>query len=310
MPITRRSAGRNDNSLAPPQVLGLPAEDQLSQRSSDQDHQEWNGVDENDVSVDESSIAEPLNAGSLWDYRPDRKKILLLAQCQGLDGFFGDGGGFRPTARDVLLSAMASVDFLKDLGNRTIHADEIGIDDAGRLFHIGSRSSQNNFRTDFSDMVPAFRKNRMLQKQAEAIWPKLAAFVEYTQWEPLLQGENRLPAVQKLQTCVAAMERSTSFDTDELLAQCCDAVDELERVVTVVNTVKQDFIETNSTSLDRWKKLKGLAWVFTEKDSAGLEEMLQGGVFYFTMALTCHLQPYQKFLRHAITLKEDIEGYC
>lgn len=292
-------------------------------------HTEWDGscvdgssVDELENNLERDSLgdngvsAEPLKAGSLWNSDPSREQILLLANCRGLDDFEADGGKPNLTARDVLLSAMASVKFIRDLDG-TICADDIGIDYAGRLFNLDT-DEKTNFYGDFFDMISKFTINLRQGKQMEMGRSKLAAFAEYALGKQMAGLDSRektieyerVPATKTLQTCAAVMAKDSSLDIDKLksaLIQCKEAVAELEAVVTVVNTVTQDLIETKSTSLDRWGKLKDMAWLFQVEESALLDEMLQRGIDEFIDATASNLAPYQRFLRRALTLQEDLD---
>ncbi|KXX83137.1 hypothetical protein MMYC01_200367 [Madurella mycetomatis] len=281
-----------------------------------ENHMERDSLGNNSVSADEPSGAEPLKSGSLWNSDPSRKQILLLANCQGLDDFQADGGKPNLTARDVFLSAMASVRFIRGL-DRVIWAHDIGIDYAGRLFDPET-DGQADFREDFFDMTSKFTENLRLRKQTEMCKSKLAAFAESALEKQVPGLDNRgkaieygwAPATKKLQTCAAAMAKDASLDIGKLesvLVQCEEAVTELEAVVTVVTTVTQDLIETKSTSLARWRKLKDMAWLFQVEDSTLLDEMLQRSIDDFIDVTVSNLAPYQRFLRRALTLQEDLD---
>jgi hypothetical protein len=201
---------------------------------------------------------------------------------------------------------MTSVRFLDQLGIMDIDSSNFGIDSDGRLhpFRQGSRSWRPaDYREVFCDMISRVKKKLEQREPTQKIRALLKA-VDYFGGD--IRDEEHLPKVTQFQDCAKAMLEERSFDMhklESLFAACMPAVKELDEVISFVNGVRQDLVETGSTSLSKWAKLKGMTWVV----SLDMGRMDPDHIGQLTQDIAEQLSPYMRLLGQALTLKYEIE---
>ncbi|KAL2160600.1 hypothetical protein VTH06DRAFT_1288 [Thermothelomyces fergusii] len=210
-------------------------------------------------SAREESAGTPLSASSPWPCQPSRRMIQQLAQCTGLDNWVGQGTLPGRTARDVIVTALASVSFLEALGQSPVNPDDIGIDSDGRLFQVRNSSDEHdNYRADFFNMVKARRNRQGLEFVIDAMQAYSSAMDDC--W---LNKYGTYHLTNELETLVADVLAKKDFDISVLkrvLTESEKVVAKLEKTLSMFVAVKQDLLETGSTSVARWNQLREAKW--------------------------------------------------
>ena len=213
-----------------------------------------------------------------------------------------------PTVREVRLNAMASVRFLEELGESMVDSSSMGIDYAGRLFQIRHRPRQHNFREAFIGVVLDIRTQVELRDQMKKVQNTLAAITDWGNEHDCLRRS--LPELLELDKCARVMMEETKFSISKLesiMTGSEKAVKELDRIISVVNSVKQDLIDTGSTTLSRWNELKTMEWFFTEWLRSRIDGMVLNELRKLAQSMAELLMPWQRLLGLAMNLKERAE---
>ncbi|KAK4154587.1 hypothetical protein C8A00DRAFT_14294 [Chaetomidium leptoderma] len=294
---------------------GGESNDDLPGNEDDENHDMGDNDSVGGVStVNEPADHEPLEAGACWDAVPDRKKILRLAEIWGSKDL---NGGYetllQPTARDVVFTAMASVQFLEDIGEDAIDQSKIGIDRAGGLIKLKSPRTKD-FRKDFSDMVSELARELGLRKPREAIKQKMKAYIRANEEAPLPKGRCLLIKHRDLEAmlCLRELVLDTFFgwlsginNLHSVLDQCEEAVSELKSIISPITAVRQDLVDKGTS--DRWDDMRKT--MPPVRLTAEAKEMRQNNnVDGLIGTMTSDLMPYQSVLERTIKLGDDLRA--
>ncbi|KAL2148805.1 hypothetical protein VTH82DRAFT_1952 [Thermothelomyces myriococcoides] len=264
-------------------------------------------------SATEDLASKSLDAQSQWPYSPSRRRIRQLARCTGLDDETKQGMLPHPTARDVIVNALSSVEFLREVGKYPVNPDAIGIDWAGRLFMAeSSNRGPNNYRADFCDMVATLRRHARHSEIEDQMKACLRAINECCR--PDKYG--MLHLTNELESLVRDVLQKKAFGVVELrkvLTECKKVVASLEETLFLFAAVRQDLLETGSTSLKRWNQLREHRWLCrhqslllggtTQEDMGSLRELLTQISLHY-----CGPLGYiQELMRHLNAAIDDAE---
>jgi hypothetical protein len=260
-----------------------------------------------DDSQDGVLLRGPLSADSPWPYQPARTEISKLATCLDLDDSTANGLLPRPTARDAIVNALASVKFLTGLGRSALLPSQLGIDSAGRLFKVGSSEWQRNYRDEFCDLVRVLKENREETEIKAEIKQHLQTYADIG-WSGYLSdctGEETEPLLSLIETVL----KESDFGVSRLgavLAECKKAAAAMDKTVSLVNGVKQDLLDTGSTSMKRWHQLKKIRWLRPFRWPSQLTDLTPDGIRNLVQEKTDWSERSQGSLGLTLKLKREL----
>ncbi|KAK4039445.1 hypothetical protein C8A01DRAFT_36572 [Parachaetomium inaequale] len=211
-------------------------------------------------STDDKPDEEPLKADSPWPDEPSREMVLRLAECSWLDERLASGQRPDPTARDAIMSAFSSLHFLDCLKGSALNSDNLGIDHAGHVFEIRPDGwVQRDYRRDFSDLRSTLRRKASDASATDEIRKQIRTYMDFDATGLLWESAD--VETENLVRLVRDMVRQNDFAVPKLKsirAECEKAMAEMGKTVALANAVKQDLLDTGSTSLKRWKQLRSI----------------------------------------------------
>jgi hypothetical protein len=245
--------------------------DEYEHRDRDMEDDTW-AEDESSVSESESDesdsdgkseVETTWTAESRWANSPSKEAVRRLVDCVGLEDNVLDGWSSDLTARDVILNAVASVRFLERVGSSAIHPDSIGIDSDGRLCKVPTHNAiwHTDYRAEFCEVISTLQKNQRQAPTKEKIRGLMKAYLNLEDddfFEDTTGDET-----SGLRSLIRALVLKQDFgvlDLKPVLAECKAAAKRMDSAVLLVNAVRQDLIDTGSTSLSRWERVKGMDW--------------------------------------------------
>lgn len=231
-----------------PAAEKVPGESESAYSSSDEE------VGEKAPKI-EGSAREPLEAASRWPRNPSKEGIARLPECSVLGNGTSKGLLPKPTTRDVLVNALASFRFLKEIDEDQIDHEDIGIDSEGHMFKINPDQHRRDHRIQFCTMVWKLKKSSKYEEIREQMQAYLAArHIDY--FDDCAHEETKELASL---TEKALRKKDIGLSNLEVVAaECKKVVEMLDKIITLVNTVKQDLLDTGSTSFKRWKQLQSM----------------------------------------------------
>lgn len=169
------------------------------------------------------------------------------------------------------MNALASIRFLKEIDEDRIDHGDIGIDSEGRLFRFDPDRHRRDYRTQFGTMVwklkhsPAYK---VIREQMPAYLT--ARDVDYFNDCAHQEAEGLTSLIKK------ALRKKTIgiYELQSVATECQKTVEALDKTITLVIVMKQDLLDTGSTSLKRWNQLQstGLHECLLEyRDHGGLD---------------------------------------
>lgn len=221
----------------------------------------------NDEPLEPEPKGEEASKGDYEDYDPlkgglgcypEREQILRLARSPELNNIRLDGLVPDPTVRDVIVSAMNSVKFLEELGDETITSKDVGIDHAGRLC-VRPGWVDMDLRNDFHDAVVKIRGTLSRRQAVAKLRPYMEAIVE-DNWI-LYVIDAGYKETNALLSSIDDLMCASRFDLDgleKLSAVRKQAVVELEEIANLLILLKHDLLETGTTTVSRWNRLKSM----------------------------------------------------
>jgi hypothetical protein len=265
-----------------------------------------------DNSLKGLALAGKLKADSGWPREPKREEISQLATCLDHNEYSIFGGLLEPTARDAIRNAVASVKFLNELGQTSVHPNDLGIDSAGCLFKIGCRRSTRNYASEFRDMVRALEKNGEETAVKRKVKNVLQAYLDIgdVRFVDASEGETG-----NLLSLVETVVKEGSFGlpgAKSVLAECEKTLAKMNSTLALINAVQLDLLETGSTSLTRLNRLCELGYHFVEwkaedRTSGDFQNLTPHGIHRLIRHIVESVSAYQEALGVTLRLKRDLQ---
>jgi hypothetical protein len=256
----------------------------------------------------EESDDEPLTADSQWPRRPSRRKVLRLAMCSDLEDGIAQERFPPSTAKNVILNALASSRFLIEVGESVVHPKDMGIDSNGRLFKIDSDCPRPDYREAFCEMLTILHKNWIY----EDIRKQMQVYIDAS--DPGFFGDFTEKETKDLRSLVEAVLREPYIGIPKLRAvstECEKVVANLDKTISLVNAVKQDLLDTGSTSLKRWNQLQSIGWPFSwrlkQLADGSADPTTRDNIKEIVRDMTQEAWSYQAPLGLALKLMRDLE---
>ncbi len=201
---------------------------------------------------------EPLEEDAPWPENPTRQEILGLARYWGKKPIPPFTDTLDPvTNRDVVFTATASVKFLRRLrespeGGELVNQLDICIDHAGRL----DMGLMDDYYEEFDAMV--FRLDTKLQlipvkREIENAIDQFLNERVLGYW--LVSDCDELESLASHARAVKEAARFETKDLRRLQEECNEVVRVLKDLMSVIDTVKDNFIDDGHTPLERWHKI-------------------------------------------------------
>jgi hypothetical protein len=267
-----------------PAAENVPAESEpVDSQHSDEDLDDEESNEEE--SDEEGSDKEPLEAASRWPSSPSKQEIARLTKCSGLDDDTSKGRLPVSTARDAVVNALASVKFLREIGEAPLNPNDIGIASDGCLFKISGRSRRNH-RLDFSAMVSNLQENTKYEEIRGQMRAYMAAEMNIC-----------FRDTEELASLIRTMLQTKAIGIPKLesvAAKCREVVVVVDEIITLLSAVKLDLLDTGSTSLKRWNELQSTQWHIWLPDHlmsgavdipapANIDQMVEGLTYYVSI---------------------------
>ncbi|KAH6636813.1 hypothetical protein F5144DRAFT_628805 [Chaetomium tenue] len=263
-PMTEDDDAEDDTMEDVPAGEDAPEETESAYSSSNEESDE-------EAPNKERPNEELLEAASWWPHSPSKKEIARLTECPGLDDDLSKGRFPKSTTRDVLMNALASVRFLKEIDEDRIGHGDIGIDSEGRLFRFDPDRHRRDYRTQFGTMVWKLKHNPAYKEIRKQMLAYLTARdFDYFNDCAHQETEDLASLINK----VLRKKTIGIYKLQSVATECQKTVEALDKTITLVIVVKQDLLDTGSTSLKRWNQLQstGLHECLLEyRDHGGLD---------------------------------------
>ncbi|KAK4104035.1 hypothetical protein N658DRAFT_239751 [Parathielavia hyrcaniae] len=245
--------------------------------------------------------ARLLTTGSQWPLALSTTDIRGLAEIWAAGDFHRKTSEFVPTARDVAVTAMASVDFVQSLEGGTVHASSIGIDHAGRLFQKPKNFVGEDFWEDFCEMVNELREKSLQLTVKDRIVTLIGIFLEFKSDYDRLNNSESKYALLCLFKVVEGLKKGDGVQStgrlEEVHDECQKVCEVLNKVISAIDVVQQDLIDTGSTSLQRWNRSRKIQGAFA------VDQPLSDLCTY-VVKLRFYMEPYQRFLGATSQLRD------
>ncbi|KAG7288748.1 hypothetical protein NEMBOFW57_005105 [Staphylotrichum longicolle] len=163
------------------------------------------------------------------------------------------------------------------------------------------------FRKDFSDLVAKLERNAIMIPKKNIVEKALG---EYYKFGCQLNGiHDGGAAFDSLHELVGERLDDLRFEVVELQQirdECNEVIKEMNRVISALTTVKQDLVDTGSTSMKRWNELRRMSGWSSMAASRGGNEISPDDIADVVRDFESYLKPYQRLLGMTVHLEDGL----